>query len=173
MQYAFRFAEWAGGIEGINSGSSAFISAVDAGRLLFQSGRSTTGHALHSSRSCHPVRLRTITLLTGFFDVQVFQRFVGIFFRGIPRPARAFISGDHPVSTQSTIRPATASGENPPKITEWISADAPGPTSPPPLPAPSAYRWRPHHNFLCHGQQHVVKRAHVAVQLFIRRICLL
>ena len=35
--------------------------------------------------------------------------------------AQPFVSGDHRRELESIMRPATASGEKPPKMTEWIA----------------------------------------------------
>ena len=56
------------------------------------------------------------------FHVRVFSASSTFFFSGMARPARspssAVITGRE---LESIMRPATASGEKPPKMTEWIA----------------------------------------------------
>ncbi|MOA41760.1 hypothetical protein D3C78_1637560 [compost metagenome] len=65
--------------------------------------------------------MKTTTLLM-LFTFGFFSASSTFFFNGMLRPARmpssAVITS---FELESTMRPATASGENPPKITEWIA----------------------------------------------------
>lgn len=105
----------------MNSGSSALISTGRCSALAF-----AIRSLHHRSRpSCQsilpPVRFRTTTC-SMLFTFGFFSASSTFFFSGMARPARSPSSAVITVrELESIMRPATASGEKPPKMTEWIA----------------------------------------------------
>ncbi|CZW15883.1 Uncharacterised protein [Enterobacter cloacae] len=168
MQYAFRFAGGAGGIE-----DKQRIFRVHLLRLMLVACFFNQV-APPQVTPFIPVDLATGTLkddnVAYGFDVRVFQRFVDIFLQRNTAPgAHAFISGDHQFRTRVDNTPGNRFRREPAKDNGMDRADA--------RAGQHRHRRFRHHRhidgdhiafFNALVQQHVSEAAHVAVQLFIR-----